>query len=129
MDEKLMRHGAFSWFELMTTNVEGAKSFYSKLLGWTMEDQPMEEFTYTVVKVGDDQIAGIMNMPPDSGEMPPTWGNYVTVEDVDAVAKQAVELGGKVLLEPRDIPEVGRFAVVQDPQGAWFSPITYTKPE
>jgi predicted enzyme related to lactoylglutathione lyase len=128
MDEKLMRHGAFSWFELMTTDVEGAKSFYSKLLGWTMEDMPMEEFTYTVVKVGDDQVAGIMSMPPGTEEMPPAWGNYITVDDVDAIAKQAVELGGKVLVEPRDIPEVGRFAVVQDPQGAWFSPITYVKP-
>ena len=129
MDEKLMRHGAFSWFELMTSDVEGAKSFYSKLLGWTLEDQPMDEFTYTVVKVGDAQIAGMMNMPPYSGEMPPAWGNYVTVDDVDAVAKQAVELGGKVLMEPRDIPEVGRFAVIQDPQGAWFSPIAYAAPQ
>ena len=129
MDEKLMRHGAFSWFELMTTDVEGAKSFYSKLFGWQITDMPMEEFTYSVAKVGEDDVAGIMSMPPDTGDMPPTWGNYITVDDVDAIAKQAVELGGKVLVEPRDIPEVGRFAVVQDPQGAWFSPITYVKPE
>ncbi len=128
MDEKLMRHGAFSWFELMTTDVEGAKSFYSKLLGWKITDMPMEEFTYSVAKVGDDDVAGIMAMPPGTEEMPPAWGNYITVDDVDAIAKQAVELGGKVLVEPRDIPEVGRFAVVQDPQGAWFSPITYVKP-
>jgi predicted enzyme related to lactoylglutathione lyase len=57
--------------------------------------------------------------------MPPAWGNYITVKDVDATVALAKDLGGKVLVEPRDIPEVGRFCVIQDPQGAWLTAITY----
>ena len=125
MDDKLMRNGVFSWFELMTTDVDAAKSFYTTLLGWETYEMPMENMKYTVVKVHDEDTAGIMTMPPDSGEMPPTWGIYITVDDVDATAAKAKDLGGKILVEPQDIPEVGRFCVIQDPQGAWFAVITY----
>ena len=125
MDEKLMRHGAFGWFELMTTDVEAAKKFYSELLDWTTEDMPMDKMTYTVVNVQGEQVAGIMPMPPDGGEMPPMWGIYITVQNVDATAVKAKELGGKVLVEPQDIPDVGRFCVIQDPQGATFAAMTY----
>lgn len=127
MDEKLLKNGAFSWFELMTTDVEGAKAFYSKLLGWKTEDIAMANINYTVVKVNEEDVAGIMTMPPDSQDMPPTWGIYITVDDVDATTKLAIELGGKVLVEPREIPDVGKFSVIQDPQGAWFAAITYNQ--
>ena len=125
MDEKLMRHGAFGWFELMTTDVNAAKNFYTDLLDWKTEDMPMKDMSYTVIKVEDDQVAGMMPMPPDSGEMPPSWGIYITVKDVDATVAKVKDLGGKILVEPRDIPNVGRFCVIQDPQGAWFAAITY----
>lgn len=125
MDEKLMRHGAFGWFELMTTDVDGSKKFYTELLDWTIEDMPMEKMTYTVVNVQGEQVAGIMPMPPNAGEMPPTWGVYITVKDVDATVVKAKELGGKILIDPQDIPDVGRFCVIQDPQGAAFAAITY----
>jgi predicted enzyme related to lactoylglutathione lyase len=125
MDEKLMRHGAFGWFELMTTDVNSAKKFYTELLDWTTEDMPMDNSTYTVIKVEDDQVAGMMPMPTDAGEMPPAWGIYLTVKDVDATVAKTKELGGKILVEPRDIPDVGRFCVIQDPQGAWFAAIEY----
>ena len=128
MDEKLMKNGAFSWFELMTTDVKAANGFYTGLFGWATREMPMENMDYTVVKVDGEDVAGIMPMPPDTGEMPPAWGLYITVEDVDKTAGQAKELGGKVLVEPTDIPEVGRFSVIQDPQGAWFSVITYKQP-
>jgi predicted enzyme related to lactoylglutathione lyase len=122
-----MRHGAFGWFELMTTDVESAKKFYSELLDWTTEDMPMSnmDMNYTVVNVENDQVAGIMPMPPNAGEMPPAWGIYITVKDVDATVAKAKELGGKILVEPQDIPEVGRFSVIQDPQGAGFAVMTY----
>ena len=127
MDEKLLKHGAFSWFELMTTDVNAAKGFYTNLFGWATSDMPMQDMNYTVVKVDGEDVAGIMPMPPDAGEMPPAWGLYITVDDVDNTAVQAKELGGKVLVEPTNIPEVGRFSVIQDPQGAWFAVITYKK--
>ncbi len=59
--------------------------------------------------------------------MPPTWGAYVTVDDVEASAKQAEALGGKIVLAPRDIPDVGQFCVISDPQGAMLAMITYLK--
>lgn len=128
MNNPFQQHGAFSWSELLTTDVAAAKKFYSRLFGWTTEDMQMDGgFTYTVVKAEADGIGGIMSMPPQAGEMPPHWGVYVTVNDVDATAKLAEELGAKILLPPRDIPKVGRFCVLQDPQGAVISAITYLK--
>jgi predicted enzyme related to lactoylglutathione lyase len=125
MDEKLKKHGAISWSELLTSDVNGAKSFYEQLFGWTYEDAPMDEGTYTLVKVNGEEVAGIMTTPPDAGQMPPAWGSYVTVDDVDAAAEKAVTLGGTVYLPPQDIPEVGRFCVIGDPQGAFISMISY----
>jgi predicted enzyme related to lactoylglutathione lyase len=125
MDDKLLQHGAFSWFELTTSDTEAAKEFYTGLLGWELREMPMQDMTYTVIRVGGEDVAGIMGPPPGAENMPPQWSNYITVDDVDATAEKAKELGGKVLVEPRDIPEVGRFCVIRDPQGAWFSLMTY----
>jgi predicted enzyme related to lactoylglutathione lyase len=125
MDEKLKKHGAISWSELLTSDVKAAKSFYGQLFGWTYEDAPMDDMTYTLVKTGDEEVAGIMPTPVESGPMPPAWGVYVTVDDVDAAAEKTVALGGKVLLPPQDVPEVGRFCVISDPQGAFISMISY----
>ena len=126
MDEKLFKHGAFSWFELMTSDVEGAKEFYGKLFNWTMESMEMQGgMTYNVVKVHGDESGGIMGIPPQAGQMPSMWGIYVTVDDVDATAQAVKDLGGQVLMGPQDIPEVGRFCIIQDPQGAILSAITY----
>lgn len=126
MDEQFKQHGAFSWCELMTTDVEAAKSFYAKLFGWDTEAMTMPGMTYTVVKAGGKGIGGIMAMPPDAPKgMPPMWGSYVTVNDVDATARTAQQLGAKLLVPPQDIPDVGRFCVIQDPQGAVISAITY----
>jgi predicted enzyme related to lactoylglutathione lyase len=128
MTNPFQQHGAFSWCELMTTDVASAKDFYGKLFGWTMEDMPMEGFTYTVLKAGGAPTGGIMATPKEAVGTPPHWGTYVTVADVDATAKQAVELGGKVCVGPLDIPTVGRFCLIQDPQGAMLYAITYTAP-
>lgn len=115
--------GFFSWNELMTTDVASAKAFYTQLLGWTTEDRPMPDMgmTYTLVKAGNTPVGGIMAMPTEAGDMPSVWGSYVNVDDVDAAARKAVELGGSVYKEPTDIPGVGRFCVVGDPQGAFLA--------
>ena len=126
MKDPFKTHGAFSWNELMTTDPAAAKEFYGKLLGWEMEDMNMEQMTYTVVKAGGDGIGGIMNIPPESSAAPPHWGAYITVDNVDETAQTAETLGGKIMMPPRDIPGVGRFAVIQDPQGAFISLITYS---
>lgn len=121
----LNKQGVFSWAELATTDVEGAKRFYTALLGWTTEQAPVEGMVYTLAKVGEERVAGIMPNKCPGGEMKPQWGVYITVDDVDATARKAEELGGKVLMPPTDIPNVGRFAALMDPQGVMFSVIKY----
>jgi predicted enzyme related to lactoylglutathione lyase len=127
MDDKLLKHGRFSWNELMTTDVEGARNFYGKLFGWQYEGFPTEKMTYEVVHAGGEETGGIMPIPPQAEGHPPTWGIYVTVDDVDASVKLAEALGGTIHVPPADIPGVGRFAMLQDPQGAYISIITYEK--
>lgn len=119
------KQGAFSWAELATTDVEGAKKFYTTLLGWTTEPAPVEGMSYTLAKVGEERVAGIMSNQCQGGVIKPQWGVYITVDNVDAIARKAEELGGKVLMPPTDIPKVGRFAALMDPQGVMFSVITY----
>jgi hypothetical protein len=121
-------HGAFSWNELMTGDPEAAIGFYTQLLGWKSEAMAMPGGTYHVMKVGDTSVGGVMALPPEAkaGGMPPCWGSYVTVDNVDASARRAAELGGKVVHGPEDIPGVGRFAVIIDPQGAALNLITYS---
>jgi predicted enzyme related to lactoylglutathione lyase len=121
----LFKQGAFSWAELATSDVEGAKEFYTALLGWTTEQAPIEGMSYTLAKAGEEMVAGIMSNQCSGGEIKPQWGVYITVDNVDAIARKAEELGGKVLMPPTDIPNVGRFSALMDPQGVMFSVITY----
>ncbi len=121
-------HGAFSWSELLTSDLDAAREFYTKLFGWSSKQMPMPSGAYTTFQVGDDSVGGMMKIPEQAAGMPPMWGVYVTVRDVDATIEQIEALGGKVLMAPWDIPGVGRMAVLQDPQGASFSVITYSMP-
>ena len=125
MHENFMTHGTLSWNELMTTDVAAARHFYGALFGWETEDYPGEEMNYVLVKVGGEAVGGMMALPPECAGMPPAWGVYVTVADVDATARQVEALGGTLLRPPEDIPGVGRFCVLQDPQGATLCAITY----
>ena len=129
MDPTESKHGQFSWNELLTTDPAAATKFYTQLFGWTTQEWPTPDFIYTVVKVSGADMGqgGIMPIPPHAQGMPPAWISYVTVDDVDASAKLAEKLGGKIMVGPQDIPEVGRFAVLNDPQGASIAIITYAK--
>lgn len=122
------KHGQFNWCELMTTDVDAAKKFYTSLFGWELEDMSMPEMqgmTYTVIKAAGQGIGGIMSMPKEAGNISPMWGIYVTVDNVDKIAQDVVKLGGKLHVPPTNIPKVGRFCVIQDPQGAFINAITY----
>ena len=87
----------------------------------------MEGMTYNVLKAGEDAVGGIMATPPQAQGAPPHWGVYITVDDVDAVAKKAEELEAKTVVPLTDIPDVGRMYTFQDPQGAVISVITYAE--
>lgn len=118
MDEKMLKHGAMSWFELSTSDTEGAKEFYGKIFGWEYEKFPEAPSEYNVIKCNGEEMAGLMPTPPEAGDMPPLWAIYVTVDDAAATLKQVEELGGKVIFPPMPIPKVGLIAGFLDPQGA-----------
>ena len=122
--------GAFSWNELMTPDPEASKRFYGELFGWRMHDAGADMGHYNVVMLeGDRGIGGIMSMPPGTEGMPPAWGVYITVDDPDATVARAQALGAQVLMPPTDIPRVGRFAWIRDPQGAAFAVMAYRMEE
>ncbi len=130
MADRFKTHGDFSWTELMTRDVEAAKKFYTELLGWSIEEMPMAEGPYIVLKAGGSGVGGIMLMPSNvPAHVPAHWGSYVTVDDVDAVAKKAEELGAKTIVPPTDVPGVGRFYTFQDLEGAVLSVMTYSMEE
>jgi uncharacterized protein len=114
-------YGQFVWYELMTTDPKAATAFYEQVVGWKGQDAGMPE-PYTLMMAGSHHIGGLMGLPPEAAAMgaPSAWVGYLSVADVDAAA-QAVQADGGTLCRPADdIPGVGRFAVVMDPQGATF---------
>ncbi|WP_276120232.1 VOC family protein [Pararhizobium qamdonense] len=116
-------HGAFVWYELMTTDTKAAETFYDDVVGWTSADSGMPDADYTLFKTNGLRVAGLMTLPQSARDMnvPPAWLGYIGVDDVDASAEKLVKLGGTVHRRPDDIPGVGRFAVVADPHGAVFA--------
>jgi predicted enzyme related to lactoylglutathione lyase len=114
-----MAHGTFMWNELMTTDVEKAKAFYAKTIGWNIEAMPMPNGTYWIAKVDGKPVAGLMAMMPDvPAGTPPHWFSYLEVDNVDARVKAVTANGGKVMRPPFDIPDVGRIAIIADATGA-----------
>ena len=111
--------GTFSYAELATSDAAGAKEFYRQLFGWATEDVPISEgMTYTMLRLGGKTVGALY----ESDQAPhPAWLSYVTVEDADATAAKAGELGANVMTEPFDVMTFGRMAVLQDPTGAVFA--------
>lgn len=106
----------FVWFELVTPDTKAAEAFYTAVVGWTTEASSGPAGPYTIFKAGDFHVGGMLEMK----DVPAGWLGYLGVDDVDAFAKKVEAAGGAVHKAPQDIPGVGRFAVVADPQGAMF---------
>jgi predicted enzyme related to lactoylglutathione lyase len=122
--------GRFLWTELMTTDVEGAKAFYTQVIGWETQlwgdGQPSPEMggqPYTMWIAGDVRVGGVMRLPEEARSMgaPPHWMSNIGTPDVDASVRMVKEMGGQVYVPPMDVPKIGRVAVVADPQGATFA--------
>jgi uncharacterized protein len=117
--------GSFCWIELHTTDQPAAKKFYESLFGWKGDDMPMgpNDF-YTIFKLqGREAAAGCTLRPEERSQgIPAHWLIYVAVENADAAATKAQQLGGKVLAPAFDVMDAGRMAVIQDPTGAVFCP-------
>jgi hypothetical protein len=112
-------HGQFVWYELTTPDVDAAKTFYPRFTGWgTLRF----DNDYTMWTTGGVPVAGIFRLTEEMRRqgVPPNWMPYVESDNLDETAKKAAALGGKVIVAPQDIPGTGRFAVLQDPQGATF---------
>ncbi len=123
-------HGRFVWYELMTTDTDAAKDFYTKVVGWGAQPAPNPTMPYTLFTAGETLVGGMMDQPEESKQMgaPPSWLGYVAADDVDATTDQARSLGGAVYVEPRDIPDVGRFSVIADPQQAAIGLFKWSAP-
>jgi uncharacterized protein len=111
--------GRFIWHELLTTDTAAAAAFYPKAVPW--RTQPSSMPGYTIWMAGQTQVGGLMALPPEAAGTPPHWLVYVGTPSVDATAEHAQRLGAKVVKPASDIPNVGRFAVLSDPQGATFA--------
>jgi uncharacterized protein len=118
----------FCWNELGTNDTQKAGEFYSEVFGWTRDTQNFGPMEYTMFKNGDRSAGGMYKITPEMGPMPPNWLVYFAVDDCDAKVQKATELGANVMMPPDDIPGVGRFAVLADPQGAAFAVIKLENP-
>jgi uncharacterized protein len=113
---------SFVWYDAMTSDLKAAETFYTQVLGWAAKDAGMLDRRYTIVSAGMAMVGGLMPITAEAAAMgaKPCWTGYVGVPDVDAFAQRVKAEGGAVHRPPKDIPGVGRFAVVADPQGAVF---------
>ena len=105
------------WNELMTPDIETAREFYKTLFGWNLKVSP----EYTEIDLGSTGIGGMMHITPEMKGMPTAWTPYICVSDADACVEKIKSAGGKIYMGPHEIPNVGRFAVCADPQGAMFN--------
>ena len=124
----LSEPGALCWSELTTRDTKAAESFYTKLFGWTAKNSSADAggMEYTEFSNQGQPAVGMMAMPAQvPAGVPSYWMPYFQVTDCDASAAKATGLGGKVMVAPRDISKTGRFAILNDPQGAMFAVFTF----
>jgi predicted enzyme related to lactoylglutathione lyase len=122
--------GDFIWYELMTTDPDGAKAFYDAVVGWDVEPKPAGEMDYRMIRRSDGGNAGgVLRITEDMARQgaKPIWLGYLNVTDVDKTVASIERAGGKTLMT-HDIPNVGRIAMVADPQGAPFYVMTPIPP-
>jgi uncharacterized protein len=109
--------GTFSWADLVTSDADGAKAFYTAIFGWEYDDLPVGEGQVYSMAKRDGKVVGALG----SGDQPPHWNTYVSVEDVDASTARAKELGANVIMEAFDVMDAGRMSVIADPTGGMLS--------
>lgn len=121
------KHGEFIWYELLTDDSNAALQFYSKILGWEASNSGQLEVDYRIFHIRDDtgerrDVGGVMQLtdPMRQADARPIWLGYIGVDDVDKTVAHVVAAAGTVHMPPTDIPEVGRIAMVTDPQGTPF---------
>jgi predicted enzyme related to lactoylglutathione lyase len=115
-------HGAPCWYELVTHDLPRATRFYTDLFGWTAIDRSVENVGhYTVARIGEQSVAGLMSIRKEWGTVPPRWQVYFSVADCDRAVREGRGLKGRVIAGPKDVPEIGRFAILADTSDAVFA--------
>lgn len=126
-------HGSWIWYELMTPDAQASRAFYQGVVGWNIDaDSAMPGDTeYRILHAPDGDVGGMLTLSPDmlAGGAKPGWLGYVGVDDVDATVEKLKAAGGSIHIQPQDIPNVGRFAMVADPQGVVFYVMRGFSPE
>lgn len=114
--------GSFIWYELMTPDQDASKAFYDRVMAWTIEAEASGSTEYRMLQTVDGPIGGALTLTDQmiAGGARPGWVGYLCVDDVDAMLARIVTAGGAVLMPAHDMPQVGRFAMATDPQGAPF---------
>jgi len=114
--------GSFIWYELMTPDHGAAKRFYDPIMGWSIEAEAAGDVNYLMITLPDANVGGVLPLTPEmtAGGARPGWFPYICVDDVDATVARAEALGGQVMMPAHDMPGVGRFALLADPNGAPF---------
>jgi predicted enzyme related to lactoylglutathione lyase len=121
-------NGRFAWYELLTTDMEAAKAFYTNVMGWGALDASAHGRAYALFAAGNVLVGGLMELPENARSTEPGWLGYVGVDDVDAAAERIKRLGGTVLVPPTDIPSISRFSIFADPQGARLALLKWQRP-
>ena len=117
-----MSQGKFVWYDLMADDIEGAKAFYTDVVGWDARDSELRNGAYKVFFAGPEMVGGVMAISDEArvAGARPRWSGYIAVDDVDGVAERAKMAGGEIRRRPEDVEGLGRVAVVADPHGAAF---------
>ena len=124
--EVLHEPGTLDWFELATNDPEKAGEFYEQVLGWSVNAEEFDGTPYTTCLLGEQPVAGILPAEALGEDVAPNWGVYFAVEDCAATVEKAQSSGGELVFGPLDMPRVGQFAGLRDPQGAAFAVIQPT---
>lgn len=128
---EIPKSGQLCWYELATQDLSKVKDFYSEIFGWKLEQSKLTDMNYSEIHTDNKAVGGMLQMTDewkmlDTGEfLPSHWMTYIAVDDVDATAEKAKSLGANVCVQPVDVPNIGRFSVINDPQGATFTIIKF----
>src|SRR5579871_3005920 len=112
-------HAHFAWYELLTTDLATARTFYGSVIGWRTHDASTTQFSYSVFSAGEAPVSGLMDLPPDARKegATPRWVGYIAVDDISGTVDRLRRLGGRVFVPPTDT-NIGLISIVADPQGA-----------
>jgi hypothetical protein len=123
------QHGRFVWYELLTTDISAARTFYANVVGWGAQDASTPDLAYTLLTAASGPVCGLMDLPEEARKLGamPRWVGYVAVDDVDAAADRIMRLGGAVYVAPTS-SNIGRISIVADPQTATLALVEGLKP-